>query len=104
MNVHELAQRAVSWAATTTMVGEAWSADHVPNRYAARTLAVTRAEAQKSIGRSPATLTPSLQRLVDAVAGVEDAVAHRDRAAMPTRLRAVDSVRAALARAAETGS
>jgi len=103
-DVEQARQRAVSWAATTTMVGEEWSAGHVPDRYAARTLAATRQEVQKSIGRSPATLTPSLQRLADAVGGVEDAVARRDRAVLPTRLRAVESVGAALTRPGERPS
>ena len=103
-DVRQAAQRAVSWAATTAMVGEAWRAGQVPDRYATRTLAATRAEVQKAIRRGPATLTPSLHRLADAVGGVEDAVTRGDRAAMPTRLRAVESVKDAVARSAKTGS
>jgi hypothetical protein len=99
----QAAQRAVSWAATARMVGEAWRAGEVPDRYAARTLQAVRQSLRESIRHAPSDITPSMQHLADAVGAMEQAVKRRDQAALVDPLRAVEDAKAPLARAAKEG-
>jgi hypothetical protein len=99
----QAAQRAVSWAATARMVGEAWRAGEVPDRYAARTLHAAWQSLRESIRRAPTDITPSMRHLADAVGALEQAVKRRDHGALVEPLRAVEDAKAPLARAAKEG-
>ena len=99
----QAAQRAVSWGATARMVGEAWRAGELPDRYAVRTLQAARQSLRKSIRRAPSDITPSMQHLADAVGAMEQTVKQRDHAALVDPLRAVEVATAPLARTAKEG-
>ena len=94
----------LSWAATTRMTAEAWTAGRIPRAYAGQTVRTAHEEMMRLIdsrqGERPEYL-PHLEKLARSAEQIAEAIRKEDRGGLATELTALQQSQEVLARDAK---